>query len=177
MGNNLWEIPSLEESFNSTENVIPLLKEQGEYLKKSTNGIIMARFDRLSIPISERINDYFSKTKESFLEDETMRDKDSEDENRMDVSEFYKFSRYGFEIYSKNYKFRIFEVILHPLYPIDLILDEDISDEICIFLLSPIKNYRVSVSSDSELLELIGTIFKTKKVKYIIQRLLREAKS
>ena len=137
----------------------------------------MARFDRLSISIPERINEYFSKTKQSFLEDETMSDKESEDESRMDVSEFYRLSRYGFEIYSKKYKFRIFEVIIHPMYPIDLIIDEDISDEISIFLSSPIKNYRVSVSSDIELLEQISVIFKTKKVKYIIQRLLREAKS
>lgn len=173
---NLWEIPALDEDFNSTDNVITIIRQQADYLKDSTRGIIRAKFDKLNLPMTEVLGEFLVATqKVSALTQQQYETDDDQGENtQTNVNEFYRINRYGFEIYNDQYRFRVFEVVISPMYPIVVVMDEGVSSDLVLFD-NKINNCKVYVHNDRELTSYLKEIFTTKKVKYILQRMLKSS--
>lgn len=172
MNNNLWDIPTLNHNDNSTENVVILIKEQTDFLKQITNSKVYAKFGKIkNVGLGHSIAAIALKTS-----DREIIEGENTDELE-DANSLYKAQRYGFELYNSNYKFRIFELVLSPLYPIKLIADEGVAQEIkenCLYTFSSSRNY-IEIKSDEELIEYLKIIFTSRKVKFIIQKMLQQS--
>lgn len=164
---NLWDVPSIDILDDSTENMVEIMKQQAQYLNEETNGKVLGKFSKiknvmahiagLAAALSTEISD------------------DTEINKLSDANALYRSQWYGFEIYNKTYKFRIFEMNLSPLYPISLMFDEGILEDTRENLSYCTEKGSVDttfiIKSDDNLLEFLKIIFSSKKVKYILYRL------
>lgn len=173
---NLWDIPLDNEEILSSDNVFEIMRQQGQYLRESSHQKICGKFCKIKTvnPLSTMgvVLSAFA-TKEVLQNDET--------DSLKDAGDWYKSQKYGFEIYNKSYKFRVLEMIVTPVYPIHLIIDEgiteNIQDEICSCAeKSNIANHYL-VSSDAQLLDCLRLIFTSKKVRYILYKMSQELPS
>lgn len=165
---NLWNIPNGENPLDTTSNIVEIMRQQGKYLKEGTNGKVFGKFNHiknlaagmqaLSRAVSFEVVD------------------DPETSNLDDANKLYGAKKYGFEIYNNTYKFRVFEMLLTPVYPVNISLDEGIVEDTQHELINsyieklPEAN-QFSVKSDDEFLTFLRIVFSSKKVRYIIQRL------
>ena len=118
---NLWDIPSVNEVLNSTDNIFDIMKAQGQYLKENTNGRIFGKFSKIKTinPLST-----MGAALTAFAPREVLQNNDSS--ALADANELYRDQKYGFEIYNSAYKFRVFEMIILPVYPAQIIIDEGV---------------------------------------------------
>lgn len=167
---NLWTISSDYEELNPTDNIYEIMKQQGQYLKEITNGKIFGKFSKIkkvnSLSAIDAVLTAFS-TKEVLQ---------NHDSNALeDANELYSDQKYGFEIYNTTYKFRVFEMIISPVYPAHIIIDEgvtaNIEDEIVSFSDKGKDANHYIINSDEELLGCLRLIFSSKKVKFLLYKL------
>ena len=167
---NLWDIPSDNEDLNSTDNIYDIMRDQSQYLKKNTNGRIFGKFSKIKKvnPLSTMgiVLNAFS-TKEILQNDDS--------NSLLDANELYSNQKYGFEIYNDSYKFRVFEMIISPVYPAHIIIDEGIIENIEDSILSYSEKGKEAnhyiIGSDDDLIGCLRLIFSSKKVKYILFKL------
>lgn len=177
MCESLWEF---DEGFSNpkiTDNINEIMKTQCNSLKEKTNGKVFAKFARI-----KRINPFVlaaqSMASESKLiklstNKEMIGDTDTTD--YIDANTLYQKSKYGFEIYNKTYRFRVFELEMEPIYPLEMTLDEGISDDIRGLIDSTMEDSvynKYIIESEEEFLRYLKIILGSKKVKYIVNRLL-----
>lgn len=174
MNNNLWGDINNQQKLNYTDNIKNLLKEQSEIIKNMTRSVIKCRFGKLKdVGYTSAIkslagiaNGLSSKRIIKGTEQETL----------SDANKLYESSLYGYELYSSSYKFRIFEIILNPIYPVTVNLDDgimtDCSNEIKSTL--SIQDNLIEIKSDDEFNQFLSIILPSKKLHYIISKLLAE---
>lgn len=176
---NLWDIPALDEDMHSTEKVKEIIIQQADFLEKYTNNNIEAKFGKLKVTgaigaliIAEKFANIGENIKKTEVEGISTSDLEAADK-------FYTNDTYGFEIYSSIYRFRVFEIRISPMYPVFIRLDEDIFDEIKHTITGTKiedKNKRlICISSETDLTFYLKEIFQSKKVRFIIQKMLKKA--
>ena len=171
---NLWDIPSANEELNPTDNIYDIMKEQGQYLKENTNGKIFGKFSKI-----KKINPLSTMgvVLSAFSTREVLQNDDSN--SLADANELYSNQKYGFEIYNSTYKFRVFEMIISPVYPAHIIIDEgittNIEDEIVSYSEKGKEANHYIINSDEELIGCLRLIFSSKKVKYLLYKLQQQA--
>ena len=167
---NLWVIPRDEESIASTDNVIPLMREQCQFLKLNSNGKIFGKFDKLKKlyafeTIAASLN---ATTNKSILGD-------GETANLSDANSLYNDKNYGFEIYNATYRYRLFELKLSPVYPITISFDEgildDTTDSILEYSTQGVRSNQFIVECDDNLMACFGAALESRKVRYILYKL------
>lgn len=176
MCNSLWEFDKNHLEEKTTDNITNITRQQCQYLKQETSGKVLAKFARIKLinPIQKAFEtltyspvlSQLNTPKESVGDTDTM--------NLKDANELYVKARYGFEIYNKSYKFRVFELQMEPVYPIELLLDEGIGEEVRGFLEGDqqITDYtKYKVDSDEDFIRYLGIILKSRKVRYIVNRM------
>ena len=171
---NLWDMPLNNDDILSSDNVFEIMKQQGQYLKESSHNKIYGKFCKIKKinPLSTMgvVLSAFA-TKEVLQNDET--------DSLMDAGDWYKSQKYGFEIYNNSYKFRVLEMIITPVYPIHLIIDEGITENIQDEISSCAEKSNIAnhylVNSDDQLLDCLRLIFTSKKVRYILYRMQQES--
>lgn len=170
------------EDLQLTDGAIALLKNQCHILKERTGGKVFGKFTKIKKIASPMVQGMakvvtqFAKHTASLIPEEQM---DEEYENNLyDADGLYSISTYGFEIYNKSYKFRIFEATIPPVYPIKLIVDEDIMEELAI---APIaeelrEEYQnaIMINNENELVSSLRNILTSKKVRFILKRMQQE---
>lgn len=96
-----------------------------------------------------------------------------------DTNELYASKRYAFDIISDTCRFRLFSVVLKPVYPIELTFDEGVFKEMredSLSLKYGSKETRtMKVYSDDGLMAAFTDAISTRKVKYLLRRLCEEA--
>ena len=164
--NDLW--PDFEQFDRTIEenNAIEILKEQARILSKKTNGKIKATFSKIKRP-SYQIADALQAAISNHM---MSMDEEEEDElkGKKDANQLYIFVDYKFEIYNETYKFRVFTLKYRPIYPLEIEIDEGIKKE-CGFWDS-----RQEVKNDDDLIEIITSIFSSKKLQTIIRRVMAD---
>ncbi len=167
---NLWDIPSVNEALNPTDNICEIMKQQGQYLKENTNGKIFGRFSKIKKvnPLST-----MGAVLATFSVKEILQNDDSS--VLADANELYSNQKYGFEIYNSTYKFRVFEMIVSPVYPAHIIIDEGVVANIEEEILSCVSKGKEAnhylINNDNDLLDCLRLIFASKKVKYLLYKL------
>lgn len=173
---NLWDIPSVNEVLNSTDNIFDIMKAQGQYLKENTNGRIFGKFSKIKTinPLST-----MGAALTAFAPREVLQNNDSS--ALADANELYRDQKYGFEIYNSAYKFRVFEMIILPVYPAQIIIDEGvvstIEDEIALCAEKGKTANHYIIKNDDELIGCLRLILSSKKVRYILYKLQQQSEN
>ncbi len=172
MYENFWDVPETTEILNSTDNIHEMMKAQTQYLKKGTSGRVFGKFHKIKkISSLHVMGAILSSMKLETLNDEEI-------DGLQDMNELYKQTKYGFEIYNSEYKFRVFELLISPIYPVRIIVDEDIKNELESELTCYLhKNQNVSwieAENDNEFANLLKLIFTSRKVKFILQKMMQQ---
>ena len=168
---NLWDIPSNEEPIDTTSNLTEILRQQSQHLKEKTNGKVLGKFSRIK-DLTAGIEAISSAIARGTVENE-------ETKQLEDANSLYRNQRYGYEIYNSTYKFRVFEIMLSPVYPVVVSVDEgvleDTRQELQIASIQKGENAnQFFINSDNEFISFLKTILSSKKVRYILYRLQAE---
>lgn len=174
MYENLWKKP-LEDSRDliATDNIELLMKDQCRYLSDSTANKVHGRFiqvrDLAGAGAFTAVSVLAERYK-SVLSTEMGAEADS----RHNANELYKPARFSFDLYNKTYRFKVFELTLLPLYPVDLLLDEGVFNEVADKLPGIVNSdmYIVSVGDDDQLMRAFEVMVGSKKVRFILQKLI-----
>ncbi len=174
---DLWG--NIEENNDSAAAVLELLVSQADLLTQKTNGKIVATFDTIKYR-------YVSSTRSSVLGNYagittalgtlssailSMPEPDKKEEviensNLENAAALYKEKDYKFEICSEKYRYRIFTLNYSPTYPITINVEFGILDD---------KLISLTINSLEEAKDKISEIFTSRKVKYILNEMLKEA--
>ena len=84
--------------------------------------------------------------------------------DKIDASELLKPVVYAFEIYAKNYKFRLFTLKYHPMYPISLYPETGVLDDN--------NNTNIVIQNDTQLIDNLKQIFSSTKLINILSRMI-----
>lgn len=171
---NLWPDP-IENQHASTANISTIMKQQATYLKEMTQGKAFLRFAHIKKvePFSMAVSAMTSISAITKLQASDEYIGNSSINELKDANELYSQKRFGCEIYNRSYRFRLFEMDLPPLYPIDICVDEGIASDIS--KQYPEEAYdqgTLQVNNDDEFIKLLRFIFSSKKVSYILTRLM-----
>lgn len=86
-------------------------------------------------------------------------------DSKLDINELYQTTPYKFEIFSDSFRFRILVLINRKDFPIQITLDEGISQEL------KIEKHKL-IESNSQFEEVLSSILRSTKMKSILNRML-----
>ena len=163
---NLWDDWTLEQSQKVEEsNAVALFREQARLLGIRTKNQVKASFAKTGkIKIPEGI-ETFAEGAKALVNAVIKIDEDNILEDREDIGLQYVATGYRFEIYNNDYRFRVFELIDKILFPITIICDSDIADQIG-------KDVKILIGSNQELERVAKEILNSPKVKSVINRMI-----
>lgn len=178
---NYWIIDeNPEEDLKYTNNIYVIMEEQSKYLFKCTQGKIFAVFNEIKIDgsmnamikvMSNVIKNIsgIACPKESVEEASTKK--------LIDANTMYFDKCYGYEICTEKYRFRLFELRMTPIYPIEISVDEEICKNIGSTLARiaiPMEKFnQFKINDEETFCKVLRTILQDKKVRYIIGELQR----
>lgn len=165
---SLW--PKFEEQDIEVNDSIQILREQARAIKSETNGIVSATFSKMNYKtgpthamksLSLIATAIASATYEEVLDEELS--------GKKDVNDLYSITKYKFEIFNSEYRFRLFIVYYREMFPISLDVDEGILQDI------QYKN-AAPLSSNKELKTALSDIFSSFKVRSVVAKMLQQGK-
>ena len=155
----------------SASSVLLLMQEQANLLETKTDGKVKADFSLIHYQYKTKRN--YAAALQSVLDTvrvlspltEPAREIVEEDERQdlEDASHFYEQGKYKFEIYSNKYKFRLFTLEYQSVFPLTLEIEYGILED---------KVTTKEINSIEALSSLLGSIFKSNKVRFIIQKMM-----
>ena len=170
---SLWDIPTVCKPLNTTDNIRPILEEQAGYLESGTNGKVQADFCEIEAIPADLIG-----PSRTFSIASPSKAEGDDGKGVFDANDLYKTQCYGFDISNDFYRFRIFEMNLSPLYPVSMFFDEGVlEDSEEMLSKQSIKRGKLSnqyiICSDQDFIASLSAAFTSKKVRYIIGKLLK----
>ena len=176
---NYWKIDDYsQEDLKYTDNILQIIEDQSKYLYQYTNGNLFGVFSEIKTEDSVAI---VARNMSNFLKgisgittlNETI--EESTTENLIDANDMYFYKHYSFEICTEKYKFRLFELKMTPIYPVEIIIDEGICKNIgntLIRIAIPMEKFNYFKINDEEIFcNVLQIILQDKKVRYIINQL------
>ena len=165
---SLW--PKFEDEVLEENNSIQILRDQAKAIKTETNGIVHATFSKMNYKsgatdvvktIGQIASAISSTSGEELL--------DKELAGKVDVNALFKKTRYKFEIYNTEYRFRLFVLNYSEMFPISLDVDGGILED------TQYKNC-YPLSSNDELKDTLKEIFSSNKVRSVVSKMLQKGK-
>lgn len=176
---NYWNInETFQEELIYTENIYKIMDAQCKYLLQNTQGKVFAIFDEIKLDgslftVAKAMSNVFrsvngwTNIQENIAEVST--------NNLIDASGMYYNKRYAFEICTEKYRFRLFQLKMAPVYPIEMTIDEGIRKNISSKLeqiITSEKDVNNYVIDDEEMFcDILQMVLQDKKVRYIIKEL------
>ena len=164
---SLW--PKFEEQELEQNNSIQILREQARAIKSETNGVVRATFSKMNyihipgatnaLKTMGQVLDAISPRYEEELEEELA--------DKTDVNDLYSITKYKFELYNDEYRFRLFVLKHREMFPISLEVDEGITEDIQYKNGSPI-------SSNDDLKTVLREVFSSHKVRLVVSKMLQK---
>ena len=165
---SLWpkfEIQNIEQN-----DSIQILREQARVIKSETKGVVHATFSKMNYKpgptnaikaISQAVSAMSSPFYEELLEEELADNKD--------VNSLFQVTKYKFELFNSEYRFRLFVLNHRELFPISLEVDEGILED---------TQYRngAPILSNDDLKTVLRDIFASFKVRSVVSKMLQEKK-
>ena len=178
---NYWNInKDTLEDLEYTDNISGIMEAQAKYLFAYTQGKVFAVFDEMKIDGSW--NDNISVMSNAmkvisgvvgFQQKVTRTSTDK----LLDANLMYFDKRYGFEICTEKYRFRLFELRMKPIYPIEIIIDagicENIKNELDKIAIPMEKSNQYILVDEECFCNVLQKILQNRKVHYIISELQR----
>lgn len=156
------------------------MEAQAKYLFTYTQGKVFAVFDEMKIDgsLSDNISVMSNAMKviSGVVGFQQKVSKTSADE-LLDANSMYFDKRYGFEICTEKYRFRLFELRMKPIYPIEIIIDagicENIKNELDKIAIPMEKSNQYILVDEECFCNVLQKILQDRKVHYIISELQR----
>lgn len=176
---NYWGISEdAQNDLAYTDNIHRIMDEQCKYLFQYTKGKIFAVFGEIKIDgsmftVAKSMSNIFNGISGISGLQETIAETSTK--NLIDASDMYFDKRYGFEICTEKYRYRLFELRMTPLYPVEIIIDEGICKNIGNALASiaiPMEKFNhFKISDEETFCNVLQAVLQDKKVRYIISEL------
>ncbi len=162
---DLWgELDFLEEEENRT---IDIIREQAVLIGKKTDGQVKGSFTKIEyktiaknpsmVSTLSALATVAGNATPKVVEVDELSD-------REDINGLYKKTPYKFELYNDVYKFRVFTLEYSEAFPIEIIIDEGICEELKIY-------GEKIINSNHEMEDVLRLVFSSYKVKLIISRM------
>lgn len=162
---DLWPNFSFEEM--EENKAVDILREQARALEKKTNKKVNATFSKIEYKENANaITSQIGKMIASISSPERDEILDEELKEKRDVNEFYKTTKYKFEIYNDTYRFRVFVLYNRMVFPINLDVDEGIKSELQ-------DDISAEIKSNAELQNLLASIFSSQKLRTVITQMMK----
>ena len=178
---NYWGLTeNFQDELRSTDNIFRIMEEQCKYLFQHTKGNIFAVFGEIKLDGSMfavvRIMSNVLKGVSGISGiEETIAE--SSTKKLIDASDMYFDKRYGFEVCTEKYRFRLFELRMTPIYPVEIIVDEGICKNIGATLMKisvPMeKTNHFQINDEETFCNVLQNVLQDRKVRYIIEELQR----
>lgn len=176
---NYWRIDEdLQEDLKYTDNICRIMEEQCKYLFNYTKGKIFAVFDEIKIDgsmiaMAKVMSNVIKGISGIPLLQESVEELSTK--NLIDANTMYFDKRYGFEICTERYRFRLFELRMTPIYPVEICVDEGICKNIASTLdriAIPMEKFNhFKINDEETFCKVLQCILQDKKVRYIIGEL------
>ena len=176
---NYWKISeNFQNDLKYTDNIYKIMDKQCEYLFQYTKGKVFAIFDEIKMDnslftVAEGISNVFKGV--SGIVDLQENVSEVSTKNLIDANVMYFDKCYGFEICTEKYRFRLFELKMKPIYPVEIIIDEEICKNIGKILgriscqMERFNHFKID--DDETFCNVLQEILQDKKVQYIITEL------
>lgn len=182
MTENYWG-DLLQETVEKTDNIIMIMEEQCRSLSEITQNKVSAVFD-----VVDKKNELIESILKPILDVTVskcgtfpvLQDKEKVGgiaiEDRFDASGMFYRKHYAFELYTNTYRYRLFDLMLTPSYPIEITIDDGISDDIGKYL----EKYKVSkncfsINSEVDFRNVLKYILQNRRVKYIVNQMIKRS--
>ena len=166
----------------SAENVEAIMQGQCEDVKAASRGLIEARFIKLSFTTKKTTNMWTSQEiSQQFTGPKTVKVEETA-LDLTDANDSYSPSDYAFDLFTTEYKFRVLTMRLGAVYPIDLVLDDDIFRQTKDLYAEEIQiseeNGRIVVQNDNELKGCLKIIISTnEKMKFVVRKMIESERA
>lgn len=166
----------------SAENVEAIMQGQCEDVKAASRGLIEARFIKLSFTTKKTTNMWTSQEiRQQFTGLKTVKVEETA-LDLTDANDSYSPSDYAFDLFTTEYKFRVLTMRLGAVYPIDLVLDDDIFRQTKDLYAEEIQiseeNGRIVVQNDNELKGCLKIIISTnEKMKFVVRKMIESERA
>lgn len=166
----------------SAENVEAIMQGQCEDVKAASRGLIEARFIKLSFTTKKTTNMWTSQEiRQQFTGPKTVKVEETA-LDLTDANDSYSPSDYAFDLFTTEYKFRVLTMRLGAVYPIDLVLDDDIFRQTKDLYAEEIQiseeNGRIVVQNDNELRGCLKIIISTnEKMKFVVRKMIESERA
>ncbi len=150
--------PNFDELSPDVNHSLDILRHHAETLPLKTNGKVKVAFSKMQRrEVASSGNAFLNAFGNLASSNKTVEVLDNELQNKQDANAFFSNEEYKFDIYNDFYRFRVFVLKYNILYPISIDLDEDIAAELS-------KETPIQLSNDTELKELLKSVFNSKKI-------------
>lgn len=161
----------------SAENVEAIMRGQCEDVKAASSGLIEARFVKLAFTTRTTSSMWSSRELMERLTVPKTEKVENTALNLTDANDSYSPSDYAFDLFTSEYKFRVLTMRLGAVYPIDLVLDEDIFCQTWDLYTGEIQvskeNNLIVVQNDDELKDCLEIIIsKNEKMKFVVRKMI-----
>lgn len=179
---NLWADIIDRPLEKSAENVEAIMQGQCEDVKAASRGLIEARFIKLSFTTKKTTNMWTSQEiRQQFTGPKTVKVEETA-LDLTDANDSYSPSDYAFDLFTTEYKFRVLTMRLGAVYPIDLVLDDDIFRQTKDLYAEEIQiseeNGRIVVQNDNELKGCLKIIISTnEKMKFVVRKMIESERA
>lgn len=163
-----------------THNILKIMDAQCEYLSCLTHKKVSAVFGEIKQEgaIKNISNLLRNSMNEISYDYETIGDRPID--GLIDANSIYSEKKYGFEIYTEEYRFRLFELRMNPIYPVTIKIDEgicqSITEQVKNISLIQLNNNSYQIENETEFCEILKMILQNKKVAYIVNELQKRVK-
>lgn len=165
---DMW--PELfENNIEFEENrALDILDEQVSAIDKKTNGKIKGIVTEIKyidnyLGLRSALSSFATALSVSKVQQQELLE--NELDSKTDINSLYKTKTYKFEIYNDSFRFRIFVLLYRTDYPIQITLDEGISQEL------NIDKHKL-IESNSQFEEILTSILRSAKMRSILNRML-----
>lgn len=172
---NLWLSGNCDVHLKYTDNIYKIIRQQCDYLEQNTNGKVFGVFGEIKkesslIPIISDASEMIKNSSFKNAMDETVDGYSIS--TRIDAGDMYYEKEYGFEICTDTYRFRVFEIRMKPVFPIEMIVDEDVSRDLLKKGISVenIKNNHYIIQDEEEFYQVFKHIIQDTKVQFIVAK-------
>lgn len=161
---NLW--PSFNEEQIEINEAVKILREQARYIQNDTKSKIRATFSKVSYKKSgplyavEQVGQVMltmPPAYEEVLEEEL--------QGKENVNNLFATTKYKFELFNDEYRFRLFVLNNRELFPVTLEVDGGILEDIS-------YQNKGEIGSNDDLKSILREIFSSPKVRRVVSRML-----
>lgn len=167
---------------NSAENVESIMQKQCADVKSASRDLIDARFIKLAFTTKISSNMWTPQEIKFQLKGPIKEKVEETALDLTDANDSYSPSDYAFDIFTTQYKFRVMTMRLGAVYPIELVLDEDIFCQTKDFYTETIQisenNNLIVVQNDNELKDCLEIIIsRNEKMKFIVRKMIESERA